>query len=208
LDREGKLIVHTITRDSGHFNVTVSTAGSYAVEVQSVGYRTGQVGSVELEAGHTTTVEIRLSKSAIPLDPLTVTVAARVPALERVGYYRRAAEGFGAFLDRAAIERRRAYATSQLFQGIPGVILRPIMGGKWKVLLRAGVGATFGQAYCDPKVFVDGLVVPAFNFDDDIRPMDIEAIEVYRGSAQLPPQFGGAESACGVILVWRRQAGS
>jgi hypothetical protein len=34
--------------------------------------------------------------------------------------------------------------------------------------------------------------VPAFNFDDDIRPLDIEAVEVDRGSAQLPPQFGGS----------------
>jgi hypothetical protein len=35
--------------------------------------------------------------------------------------------------------------------------------------------------------------------------VDIGAIEVYPGGATVPPQFGGRESACGVIAIWTRQ---
>jgi hypothetical protein len=45
--------------------------------------------------------------------------------------------------------------------------------------------------------------VIAFDFDV-IHPNNVEAIEVYRSPAEVPPQYGGAEAACGVILLWRR----
>jgi hypothetical protein len=40
-----------------------------------------------------------------------------------------------------------------------------------------------------------------------MRPDNIEAIEVYNGVAQVPAQYGGAHSACGVVLIWLRTGG-
>lgn len=38
-----------------------------------------------------------------------------------------------------------------------------------------------------------------------VQPEDVHAIEVYRTPSEIPAQFGGAESACGVILVWTQR---
>ncbi|HEX5726903.1 MAG TPA: hypothetical protein VFX98_15620, partial [Longimicrobiaceae bacterium] len=58
---------------------------------------------------------------------------------------------------------------------------------------------------CPPRLFLDG--VPASTggpIDEVIEPMNVEAIEVYRGAAEIPAQYGGSSSACGVIVIWTR----
>jgi hypothetical protein len=40
------------------------------------------------------------------------------------------------------------------------------------------------------------------SMDELVDRYSISAIEVYRGPAELPVQYGGAESACGVLLIW------
>jgi hypothetical protein len=34
----------------------------------------------------------------------------------------------------------------------------------------------------------------------------LDAVEVYRSAAEVPTEYGGASSACGVILLWSRVA--
>jgi len=43
------------------------------------------------------------------------------------------------------------------------------------------------------------------DFSRDIRVSELEAIEVYRSSAEAPPEFGGTTGACGVIVLWTRR---
>lgn len=45
--------------------------------------------------------------------------------------------------------------------------------------------------------------LPAFTIDH-IPPETIEAIEVYRGVAEIPIEYRGAGSLCGVVLIWTR----
>jgi outer membrane receptor for ferrienterochelin and colicin len=33
----------------------------------------------------------------------------------------------------------------------------------------------------------------------------IEGIEVYKGAAQLPAEFGGSNSMCGVVAIWTKR---
>lgn len=40
-----------------------------------------------------------------------------------------------------------------------------------------------------------------------ISPQHVEGIEVYRRPAELPAQYSGARSGCGVILTWSRGGG-
>jgi hypothetical protein len=39
-----------------------------------------------------------------------------------------------------------------------------------------------------------------------VNPEDIVAVEVFRGEAQIPLQWGGMET-CGVILIWTSLGG-
>ncbi|MEZ4589403.1 MAG: hypothetical protein R2909_23755 [Gemmatimonadales bacterium] len=59
------------------------------------------------------------------------------------------------------------------------------------------------------ELAADGVELDEIALDDLAIPSDIEAIEVYRSSAQVPARFGGTGAAtqCGVIVVdpagWR-----
>ena len=64
---------------------------------------------------------------------------------------------------------------------------------------------------CYLDVYLDGLQVynvamrtmPLFNLNT-LNPVDIEAIEVYTGSSQIPPQYNKTAGMCGVMLIWLR----
>jgi hypothetical protein len=176
---------------------------------------------MQLSEGSVYNLPMQLAPAPVPMEPVTVKVEPRVPALESNGYYMRKKVGSGHFIDRPIIEKRLGSVISDLFQGVNGIRLVPKPGGRGSyVFLRSGLGASLQDRrpslsgrpnlYCPARVFVDGLVVnpPDEPYDFELLNINnIEAIEVYRSPSQLPAQFGGADSACGVIVVWRRVGG-
>jgi len=56
--------------------------------------------------------------------------------------------------------------------------------------------------HCQPTWWVDGMEVRSFHENTPIR--DVYGIEVYRGAGEVPAEFAGANSACGVIVVWTK----
>lgn len=56
---------------------------------------------------------------------------------------------------------------------------------------------------------MDGMHVRSMNIDD-IPPVDVEGIELYSGSAELPPEFNqlfGNTPVCGTVVIWTRIPG-
>ena len=54
--------------------------------------------------------------------------------------------------------------------------------------------------------YVDGSWVPPGTFHmDDLSPLMLEAVEVYRGPSEIPVRFRQRETACGVIALWTRE---
>lgn len=84
LDSSGNVLWSTVTDDSGRFVLRSATAGSFRLEAQSVGYRTTVAGPVRLEYGSVTEVELRLSSTAVVLDPIRVLAQPSNVRLERV----------------------------------------------------------------------------------------------------------------------------
>jgi hypothetical protein len=35
-----------------------------------------------------------------------------------------------------------------------------------------------------------------------IGPEEVEAVEVYTGTSQIPPQFNSTNARCGVVVIW------
>jgi hypothetical protein len=62
---------------------------------------------------------------------------------------------------------------------------------------------------CPPQYYVDGMQVTGFNIDD-MPPGDVEAVELYAGSAGLPPEFNRMRSTaiCGSVIIWTRIPGN
>ena len=57
---------------------------------------------------------------------------------------------------------------------------------------------------CEPAVFIDGVRIHggAAAIDELVSPIEIAAVEVYRGPSEVPVEFSGPETGCGAIVIW------
>jgi hypothetical protein len=60
---------------------------------------------------------------------------------------------------------------------------------------------------CAVQFYLDGVYTPTEDgrISDRVRLEDVEAVEVYRGPSELPPEFRRPGADCGVIVVWTRR---
>jgi hypothetical protein len=191
-----------VTDDSGRFVLQASRSGTYRIRAERIGYRAALSDVIELLQGPTRYVEFRLSAEAVLLEPLRVVAAPRVPALDQVGFYSRRQAGPGIFITRDDFEYRQPRFPSEVLRGAPGVIVRGTARGNVVSFMRSG-GTSFRG--CSPQLWLDGMHLPDGGAIDVVSIHDLEAIEAYRGGSQIPAQYSGAQSACGVILLWTRR---
>ena len=120
-------------------------------------------------------------------------------------------------MDREEIEKRLGSVADapQLLSVVPGLDivegLSDRVGGSLIRISRAA-GASFGG--CDakgPRIWVDGFLIDTqdlpgerqfYSLSQVVQPEDIYAIEVYRSPSQVPVQYGGPQSGCGLVLIW------
>lgn len=198
------VVERTLADEEGRFRIKAPYAGAWRVGVDRLGYTSPVLGPIELGSGQVQDVEIRLSVAAVVLDALSVTAEPRIAALETVGFYDRRRAGFGRFMDRLEMEEIPAVRTSDLFRRMTGA--RVVYGprGQEFVVLRGGLGSSFGNALCLPRVFLDGVQVSMLDWRE-IPPGTLDGIEVFRSTAEVPAQYGGTDATCGVILAWTRR---
>ncbi|MEQ9399143.1 MAG: TonB-dependent receptor [Longimicrobiales bacterium] len=215
LDQEGQVLVTGLTNLDGRFALEVPADGSFLVHVEHITAFEMVDGPIEAGFSGNSFVTFHLVPKPIALEALEVTVEGRSRILDRTGFYQRADEGLGFFMDESAIERRNPIRASDLLRAIPGVQVvsanglagfsgYPIMS----YTLRTRID--FAEP-CFPRVYVDGTVVeqggtafiPTVGFDELIQAYDIAAVEVYRSPVEAPPQFGGL-NACGLIMLWTK----
>jgi hypothetical protein len=111
--------------------------------------------------------------------------------------------GAGYFVTRADIERRQPNLLSDYMRMVPGVRIVTLDNGH--------TGLRFARnprGNCPPQYFVDGIATSNFDIDE-VLPGDVEGVELYAGSAGVPPQFNRffGTSICGTILIWTRIPG-
>ena len=191
------------TGPNGRFRITKVPAGQFLVVVKRTGYRpTSAV--VEVRASDT----LRLAYTLEPittLDPMIVTEKAISLKLAEFEQRRRA--GVGEFMGTAEIERINTVFATELFRRFMSVNVGPsrTSANTEYFALSRREGGNPGLGACPMTVFVDQVPMPTpFNLDLLPSPKDLAGIEVYSGSATIPPQFNGMNHGCGVILVWTR----
>jgi len=211
------------TAPDGRFSLELRAAGVYRLRAERAGY--APVLSQQVEVGVRATLEgdVQISTQPMTVGPLTVRARREPPrraSLEMTGFYVREAAGQGHFLRREDIERQSQTNVSQLLDRQPGIQLFLDPRGRPYVSFgraQGNVGA-FARAQqrqvdvCLPRYYLDGTLVyiepPGRNgptLNDLVQPEQIEAIEMYASAAQIPPQYGGSDSACGVIVIWTRK---
>jgi iron complex outermembrane receptor protein len=188
------------TNSAGVVRIAGVPLGLQTVEVRRLGYST-RLRLLTLEDGRASSATFALEEEAIRLAEIRVEAEPERgnSHLDRTGFTRRRAMGTGKFVTRAEFEGQMPSFLSDVIRRFPGVTITPFSG------LRGGQ-ATFSRNLrgCSIQYFVDGtLIGPSFNVDD-IPARDVEAVEVYRGTSEVPAEFNRRSAACGVIAIWTR----
>jgi hypothetical protein len=192
--------LHVETGTDGRFDLGGLPSGPVEVVVRRLGFSPAKI---PLELGDGELRDIRVLLAPVPLMMDSVAVTAE-PVVEKAygGFEMRKSRGFGTFITREQIQKKNPRVTTDLFRTVSGIKLLRESGTPTVVSTRLG-----STAYCPVRYYIDGASYPLYgqSIDTMIQVADIGAIEIYPGGATVPPQFGGRESACGVIAIWTRQ---
>jgi hypothetical protein len=183
-----------ITSDSGVFRVELP-AGPIVFAVRRLGYEPATFLAT-LRPGRTNGVTLALQGTPHALPGVLVTEQ-REQAWLRTFNDRRETQQ-GTFITRAEIEKSRARLTTDLLRRrAPSVQVVMTRGGGTRVYMRGN-----SARRCPPQLFVH--TTPYSGDVDDFPPDVVEAIEIYAGSSELPPELNIGRALCGAIVIWTR----
>ncbi|HEX8905524.1 MAG TPA: Plug domain-containing protein, partial [Longimicrobiaceae bacterium] len=159
-----------------------------------------------------TALEVALTPAPVVL--ATVDATSRRPPLSPPlqRFYQRVERGRGAFLTREQIERRKPRRLTDLFREIPGVRVtttprgeRLMMTGATPTMYR--VNPRWEAGDCPVQYYLDGVTyLPDYaGVPNDVRPDEVEGIEVYRRLSEVPVEYRRPGADCGVVLIWLKE---
>jgi len=190
------------TDDDGRVALLAVPAGKAVLRVRRLGFAELTI-PISVTPG--SIAEARYKLVAVPTDLSKVVVRAAGLKPDRYartqkfdGFYRRRAEGLGTFLTREIIDARQAQKSEDLLRMVTGI----------RITYR-GSTPLVKFARCDNvNVYIDGIRShDAYRDYFALSPLDIEAVEVYHGMAQVPPEFSPHPNDCAAIVVWTRWHG-
>jgi hypothetical protein len=189
--------IRTITGDSGEFRLTGLPVGTNVFNVRRLGYQPASF-TAALKSGRTHRATFALSVSAQSLPLIAVSDTTKTHWLDQ--FERRRSMSRGTFITRADIVKRTARLGSDIVRTVPGVRVIPGRAGSMnQVIMNRGSG---GRP-CIPTMYVHNM--PYSGVLDDFSADDIEALEVYVGISEIPPELDkNGRGICGVIVVWTR----
>lgn len=203
VEEDGDTAHSSSTDVDGVFVLYGHEIGMYRVQASRIGYRDGTSAPIHLAANAVFNIELRMSASAVVLEPLTVVGQARYARLEEQGFYERR-DHFGpdglrdaVFLEQHDIERMRPGRVADIFRHVRGVRLT---GGT--PLMRGG---------CRPAIVINGWTASrggdqrgtGFTGRTIDHPRGLVGVEVYYGNA-VPARYLLDAGGCGVILYWTK----
>jgi Carboxypeptidase regulatory-like domain/TonB-dependent Receptor Plug Domain len=213
----------------GSFTLELRAAGTFTLRAERAGYQPSTSGALPVGVRETLEVELRISATALAMEPLRVTARMEPPrrrALELNGFYDRERRGLGKFVRREDLERGRNLNMAQALSRVEGARVLNLGAHQYIFFPRNG-SPRFGSpaaaasrgplntrppagpptVRCLPHLYVDGSRM-TYDAQADINaavsPDQVEAIEVYRGPSEIPAQYAGNDAMCGVILIWTK----
>jgi hypothetical protein len=200
-----------VSNDSGEFRIDNAPSGRQKLMVRRVGFRP-DYRRLALSPGDTKQVKFALEGMLEELDAVIVT--AQKGANGRMAeFWARRMVGVGVFITREEIDRRHPPQTSDLFHTVMGIHVisgaaaEPIrlVSGRQAVTAVRGANSA-GSAICPMQYYVDGIFMSPGTFSiDEIVPVQIEAIEIFRGPSEIPARFRQRETGCGLVVIWTRE---
>jgi hypothetical protein len=184
-------------------------AGPVTVQARHIGFKPGLV--LATVAPGTDTLPIVLSDVEVPrLDTVRIVAARALPARHSAFETRSAQHVASAAFSRADIQKRNPTNIWQLLSNVPS--LKVTQTGSLVTLesSRGQVLRNSAGVACAVLVIVDDVVLntdgKSVNANDLPRPSEIYGVEVFSGSATIPPQYvhAAAGRVCGLVAIWTR----
>lgn len=214
-DSTGKVVGRALSDSTGRFFIAVEL-GTYSLVVNRLSYEPEHVTDIKITNRSVIAIRIQLSPDAVELPGLLVQGERRVRSLRANGFYDRKQRGFGYFVEVSQLRRLQAVRPTELVRRMPGIVTRDGEVRSTRGLTR-GVFSGAGPQNCLLQVVVDGIY-RGVNLDDALIVEEIEAIEVYTGSSNVPPKWQALANlgylnglieettpTCGLVLVWTRR---
>jgi carboxypeptidase family protein/TonB-dependent receptor-like protein len=189
--------IRTVADDSGEFNITGIPSGVVVFSVRRLGYEAATFTAV-LKPGRAHRVTFPLTEIATSIDGVTVQEK-KQPSAWLADFEKHRSGARGMFFTRADIERRQARTASDVMRMVPGVQIVSTRLGPQLVMTRG-----FGARRCLPQLYVH--TTPYSGMIDDFTADDIEAIEVYSGISEIPPDLNTmGRPICAAVVIWTRE---
>jgi len=192
----------SISDSLGRFLLPRLPGGTATVLVRRLGFEPIDI-SIQLVAGRTEALDVIMTVIAQDLPGMT-TRAQTLADVRLRDFYRHRQSGIGYFFDRKEIESKNAHRISDILRRLPGTRISERSGRPSTLRM----GRSGGGRDCPPDVWVDGVRATGMNVDD-VPLGDVEALELYRGPAGLPPEMNSrlGNPACGALIIWTRLPG-
>jgi len=187
--------LRTISDDSGRFELPGLPAGDITLGVRRLGYESATF-TAHLKPGKTHRATFPLTPSAQTLAEVKVqdTASAWLSLFDA-----RRAMHRGTFITRKDFEKENLRIATDILRRVPGVQILPTRTGTQLQMTRGA-----GARRCIPQLYVHETPYSG-NFDD-FNPDDIEALEVYVGISEIPPDLITlGRQICGAIVIWTRE---
>jgi hypothetical protein len=199
----------------GSFLFDLPDAGSYHLRVEALGYFPLTTEPLDVPARTVISLELRLRTDAIALEPVRVVGERPEPPFMQ-DVRRRHGIGFGRLITREQLDERFGSLLQDVLRDAGLRITEVRDGLRVFPLVTARLTATASRN-CFADLYLNGLRQYTFGtteYDGEqlerawelfqFRPQDIEAVEIYRGAAEIPAEYSGSTAQCGVVAVWLR----
>jgi hypothetical protein len=191
--------IHVVSGDSGEFRIAGIPSGTIVFNVRRIGYEPATFTAL-LKPGRTHRANFSLSAGAQVLPKVSVADTAVQTHWLDV-FNNRKSGARGTFITRNEIVKRGAHTATDIVRNVPGV--RVDMAGRTGIQARVVMTRGNGARSCIPNLFVHGM--PYSGNLDDFNADDVEAVEVYTGISEIPPELDkNGKGICGAIVVWTR----
>ncbi|HVZ50241.1 MAG TPA: carboxypeptidase regulatory-like domain-containing protein [Gemmatimonadaceae bacterium] len=182
------------TDDQGRFTLYNVPGGTRQVQVLGVGMD-AVTRTVDVVVNSRTDIVVNMER-------VTTLAAARVTG---TAFIRHMAEGlaerrkssFGVFLDSTDFVGQGTTRTA--FESVAGLKVTPY-GRNYFLVLKEGA-----LNDCAANVFIDGVRQMDQEQLWSLNPGDIKAVEIYKRSSTVPPEYQVLRSTCGSVAVWTRR---